>query len=103
MNKPHMKYNPCCNRRCTLANCEIRDTGGCYCVCRINDAINQMKSIIDGTSVDFGQAVVYLPNRKRVPLQNEELKKALIKLKTLEETLKKYEITSDSTNNLENQ
>lgn len=46
-----MKYKSCCNRRCLLANCVTRESGGCYCVCSIMDHILTLEDLINGTRV----------------------------------------------------
>lgn len=38
-----MKYKPCCGMRCMLGNCETRDSGGCYCTCRLVDYIHHLE------------------------------------------------------------
>ncbi len=58
-----MKYKPCCKRRCLLGSCEIRESGGCYCVCRLVDNINIMKGVIDGTILDHG--CLFIPDEEK--------------------------------------
>jgi len=53
-----MKYKTCCNKTCLLLSCNIRDNGGCYCACRMNDKIEAVKSIIAGKSFERGNIYV---------------------------------------------
>ena len=55
-----MKYKPCCDRRCLKGNCQTRDHGGCYCVCRIIDAIGGLELAVEGRMVAGGS--VYIPD-----------------------------------------
>lgn len=57
-----MKYKACCDRRCLLANCEIRDNGGCSCACSVNDKIESIKSVNDGHHLFAG--AVYFPSKE---------------------------------------
>ena len=58
-----LKYKPCCDMRCCVAGCKTRSVGGCYHICRLVDAINSMKSVIDGSVICGGCA--YIPDPKR--------------------------------------
>jgi hypothetical protein len=64
-----MKYKPCCGRRCLLANCQTRDNGGCYCVCRIKDNIEILESTIRGEMLEMGS--LFIPSVEK----REEYKK----------------------------
>lgn len=70
-----MKYKPCCNRKCLLARCEIRDNGGCYCVCSQHDYICTLEGVIKGTHLMSG--CIYIPDAlaREKYLQNLPLKK----------------------------
>ncbi len=52
-----MKFKPCCHNRCLLGNCAIAKAGGCYCVCRLHDALESAKSHQAGNI--FGS--IYVP------------------------------------------
>jgi hypothetical protein len=58
-----MRYKPCCDRRCAVFGCEARDAGACYCVCRLIDEINNLKSVIKGVTVNWG--CVYVPDKDK--------------------------------------
>lgn len=70
------KYKACCNKRCLLASCEIRNNGGCICVCSLQDKINLLKSIIDGYTIFYRSVLIYIPdedNRKSYISRMSEL------------------------------
>ncbi|CAB4126580.1 hypothetical protein UFOVP80_38 [uncultured Caudovirales phage] len=63
-----MKYKPCCDRRCLVAGCEINENGGCYCACRIADALHELQSILKGHTIVSNGAMVYIPD----PVKRDE-------------------------------
>lgn len=46
-----MKWKPCCDKRCCVGNCEIREAGGCYCVCRLYDRLNHLNNVQNGRTI----------------------------------------------------
>ncbi len=56
-------YKSCCNRRCLLGTCKVRDAGGCYCVCLLVDQINTLESCISGIHLDYGG--IYIPDEEK--------------------------------------
>jgi hypothetical protein len=91
-----MKYKPCCVRRCGVGGCKTREQGGCYCICRLIDAIHMTKNIIEGKSFRKNGMIVtpaadlrkeYLPGlTKEAKKVEEEL------LEEFEAKLKEYEL-----------
>lgn len=57
-----VKYKPCCDIRCLLGGCEIRDNGGCYCACRLDGHIANLKRCIDGKV--FHKGSVYIADHE---------------------------------------
>jgi hypothetical protein len=60
-----IKYKSCCDQKCLLGRCNIRDNGGCYCACRLKDLIEHLKSVIDGFTIIHGIGSIYIPDEKR--------------------------------------
>jgi len=99
-----MKYKACCERRCLIHKCKIRDQGGCYCVCRLSDAISQIQSVIDGKTIRYEMGFVYIPDddlrQKDIDRMTKEQKEYYETYKNschkeierLKEKLKEYEI-----------
>lgn len=94
-----LKYKPCCDRRCLLANCKTRDNGACSCVCRLMDSINTCNSILEGSSFKMGS--IYIPPGEYrdifiASLSEEErcseMKYAKESLIDLHKLIKKYEV-----------
>ena len=86
-----MKYKPCCDRRCLLGCCEIREAGGCYCVCRLKDHECSLERALEGTVSIKNDSFIYIPG-KYIALDEDEKKDVLEKLKKVREKLKEYEI-----------
>jgi hypothetical protein len=60
-----MKYKSCCSTRCLVHGCSIRENGGCYCVCRLHDHVNDLKSFLDGRTLFISGGTVYIPDDER--------------------------------------
>jgi hypothetical protein len=87
-----MKYKPCCSKRCLLGRCEIRENGGCYCLCSLKDHENTLLSLLDGTSYRFENGIIYDPNRIPSPLGGFERKNAEELLERVRAKIKTYEV-----------
>lgn len=85
-----MKYKPCCDIRCLVGNCQIREAGGCVCVCRLKGVERYCLSILDGTLPRFGEAFLR-PNETFTP-SLEEVEKTNEELRQIREKLKEYEV-----------
>ncbi len=91
-----MKYKPCCQKRCLVHACEIRASGGCYCVCRLMDHIRMLERTISGDVISqciiFGdkksQQDYYERNKEECDKWKEEARE---RLKEAREELKNYE------------
>lgn len=92
MSEIKQKYKPCCGRRCLLGICQTRAEGGCYCLCRLKDYEDECLSISEGRSYRSNGAVVYLPNRKPIPLTGVDKDKVEKNLQQIREKIKTYEI-----------
>jgi len=57
-----MRYKACCDKRCLNSHCEVREAGGCYCICRLVDCIRDLERAVDGELVCCG--TVYCPEQK---------------------------------------
>ena len=57
-----MKYKPCCDRRCLVHGCEIREKGGCYCLCRMFDSISSLESVLQGNTILSEGGQIYYPD-----------------------------------------
>ncbi len=90
-----MKYKKCCDRICLVRGCNIRENGGCYCVCRLHDAIKQQERVISGNVYWLNGGVIYEPGRTPIPLEGDEKEQAETKLVILNEKMKKYEIADE--------
>lgn len=92
-----MKYKPCCNSVCLLNRCEVRDNGGCYCVCRLIDYMKSWEDIVNG---DLICPFLYFSDKKMQKDYYERNKAECDKYKAdapkiledCREELKKYEI-----------
>lgn len=85
------KYKPCCNRRCLVNGCEIKDKGGCYCVCRLKDSENQCLNLLDGQSYRENEGIIYVPGRYQ-PLEGKEKQEIEMALEQICSKLREYEI-----------
>jgi hypothetical protein len=85
------KYKPCCGRRCPLGNCETREEGGCYCLCRLKDAESSYLSLLAGSSYRYSGAQIYVSG-KTFPLSDDEKKEYHSGLEQIREKIKDYEI-----------
>lgn len=83
-------YTPCCNTVCLLGNCETRENGGCYCVCRLKDAESSCISLLEGKSYRKNGGIIYEPRRIPIPLVGEEKNQVEDNLKTIRERIKSY-------------
>lgn len=83
-----MKYKACCEWRCLLGNCDIRDNGGCKCVCNLKDAISGLESVIEGIELPWGGGYIYYPNpddrKKFIDNMSDDEKKEWEEYKTVE-------------------
>ena len=101
-----MKFKPCCNRRCLLANCEVRNEGGCKCLCSLFDQLHSLESVEDGHTFMSAGAYIYYPNKEdadaKVEKMTDEQKKEHFEFfdklgdfkKNVLEKIKRYEIKS---------
>lgn len=101
--KRKMKYKPCCDRRCLLGTCKIRDNGGCYCLCRYFDHLNTLESGLNGNIIFYGEGNVYYPDVETTSkilnkMDNKSKEKHLKKMKNIyleientKNLIKKYE------------
>jgi hypothetical protein len=85
------KYKGCCGKRCMVHGCKIKDSGGCYCVCRLKDAENQCLNLLDGQSYRQNGGIIYVPGRYQ-PLEGDERKETETQLENIRSRLKEYEI-----------
>jgi hypothetical protein len=85
-----MKYKPCCGTRCLLGNCDTREAGGCYCVCRLVDAKHSCEKVLDGSMFVKNNALIYVPGHY-TDLTEEERANALHDLEEINLKLKDYE------------
>jgi hypothetical protein len=99
-----MKFKPCCENRCLVSGCIHRESGACYCICRMHDKINALKSIQEGMTLFDGMGMQYIPDealrQETFDKWSDEKKKfyqdfrktcpALIKV--WEDKIKEYEI-----------
>lgn len=95
-----MKYAPCCNSICLLSHCETRESGGCYCVCLINDHINSLQKLINGESVapfiffeDKSLEKIFYDKNKNTC--DKYINEAPLMMQKAKEILKKYEIIKE--------
>ena len=58
------KYKPCCGKRCLLGNCKHRESGACYCCCRLLHEINELQSVISGITLYDGRCFVFFPSKE---------------------------------------
>ena|ERR1700691_974357 len=86
-----MKYKPCCGHKCMLANCEISEAGGCYCICRLVDYIEDIEDVLSGEMIYQNGAFIFHPKgKKKKPEKSieiemkEKLEKARARLKKFE-------------------
>ena len=85
-------YKPCCGKRCMVGGCEIRDAGGCYCVCRLKDHESTLLDLLDGSAYAEGTCIIHAPCKKALPLNGFEKEHREKQLKSVREKLKTYEI-----------
>ncbi len=93
--KNEFKYKPCCGRRCLLGSCETRESGGCYCLCRLKDHENTLNDLLSGKVFQKDVGIIYIPNKTQIPLTGEEREEIIKKLEKLKIKLKEYEILSN--------
>lgn len=58
----NVKYKPCCNTRCCVHGCELKDSGACICICSLADTIHRLKSVIEGKMLYDGKGFQYIPD-----------------------------------------
>lgn len=68
----YVKYKPCCDKRCMLFDCETREDGGCYCLCRLKDFEETLASLIEEGRIEGKDGIAHAVRLKRV---QEEIKK----------------------------
>lgn len=85
-----MKYKACCKARCLSLWCDIRDEGGCDCICKLVDQENSVLAQLDGSRIKEGNSIIYVAGRKAAPGQIEKAN-LLRELEEVRANLKKYE------------
>jgi hypothetical protein len=106
----HKKFKPCCASICMVYGCKIQKAGGCYCICRLVDHMNQLKRIVDGDTrtirmtnggcIAFGDKDKAEEFYQKLSEEDKKyndnfIKQAPAALKELEDELKKYEIQQE--------
>jgi hypothetical protein len=86
-----MKYKPCCDRRCLVHDCEEKESGGCYCVCRLMIAKNQCEMFLEGTVFKQNGACIFRPGNKTTVSEEKKAEYSKI-LNEIQAKLKTYEI-----------
>jgi len=104
-----MKYIPCCEIQCPVKVCEIKEDGGCLCVCKLSKEITELQAIVNGIALCHRSGVlVYAGNdetvqKKHYNSMSESDKRYNNKMRTkiapdrleiLQHDLSKYEKTS---------
>jgi hypothetical protein len=85
------KYNPCCDRRCLVYGCKTKETGGCYCVCRLIDAKNDYERILEDNEFTVQEVgIIHFP-REIYPICEETKQKNLKNLEDINRRIKEYE------------
>lgn len=74
-----------------LGHCETREDGGCYCVCLLKDAENNIERLLEGRTYKYGTGIIYDPRRPGKPLEGTEKEEALKELHDIRNRLKDYE------------
>jgi hypothetical protein len=99
-----MKYKPCCERICMVSGCETQEQGGCYCVCRLLDYLNNFKLTLDGYQIYRNKCIIYYPDKVMAQeayknlIDNQKIdhdeyvKKIPERIRQLENKIKSYEI-----------
>jgi hypothetical protein len=77
-----------------LGGCKTRDSGGCYCICKLKDFESSLLSQLKGNTVRFGAGTIYRPG-DFPPLEGEEKEKVEKQLAEIRARLKKYEVNSE--------
>lgn len=54
-----MEYKPCCDRRCLVHGCKIREKGGCICLCSLFDHMSSLESMEKGNTILYGIGNIY--------------------------------------------
>ncbi len=84
------KYKPCCSNRCLLGNCETRDDGGCYCLCRLKDSEHNLMNVLEGRTCLKNGLFIYSPNIIPKPIEGEEKEKIEKRLQDVRDKIKEY-------------
>lgn len=72
------KYKACCDRRCLLSVCIVRDNGGCSCACNMVDCIDELKDIQKGDRFPG----IYIHDKYEANIYYEKNKEFIEKYKT---------------------
>lgn len=48
-----------------VGGCKTRKNGGCYCLCRLHDAINDLQDIKDGHTIASHGGLIYYPDKEK--------------------------------------
>ncbi|MGH3055246.1 MAG: hypothetical protein ACRDL7_09750 [Gaiellaceae bacterium] len=51
MTEDAIKYTSCCDMKCLLGECKVRDGGGCVHKCNLQGEIKKLQYIIDGSGL----------------------------------------------------
>jgi hypothetical protein len=90
--------------RCLLGECKIREEGGCYCLCRLFDKLDDCISIQNGKIIPINGGSIYCPDpeeiKKRIEqisdqekvIYQEYLEKLPGMIISLENKIKEYEL-----------
>lgn len=90
------KYKSCCGLRCLLEKCEVRDNGGCYCVCILKDYEHSLERVLDRSiGLIPGGGFIYKPEKAYPPLHSFERIEIKKKLKNIRKKIKTYELEDE--------
>jgi len=85
--------------RCGVGGCKTRESGGCYCLCRLKDRESMLLSLLDGTSYRINDGVVYEPGRIPTPVRGFEKDNTLKELEQVREKIKSYKLAESENGN----
>ena len=88
----NIKYKKCCDKICALRLCETRESGGCYCLCRLKDLEQDLMDELEGSSYRCCEFIVRDPRREGT-LSESEKEKRLKALESVRERIKCYQVS----------
>ncbi len=68
-------YKPCCELACLVAGCKTRESGGCYCLCKLIDKKNDLtsNSIIAKTVFNNRGGEIYFSDQEKAEKYRDSL------------------------------